>query len=1030
MATADGVGRMLGQMYASDAARKDFNTFMDLLNDSDRIAIRCVDGRKPLTFRRLREFAQTLDLACFGIGRCRDKEDIDRLCVMIPNGPELAVCFLTMSLYCAYAPLNTQLTKAEVEFELVDIPAKAVVVWGPDPEGTDKVVQVATKLSVPIIELVPSTDEAGIFSLRWSKSSPSQLSPLPERLQSRRQDIALLLHTSGTTKKPKIVPLTHENICVGAQCIASTIKITQDDVNMNMMPLYHIHGISINVLASLIVGASTLATPGFDASEAVKWLNAKPLKPNWYSAVPTMHQLFTERAEEAAREGNLIHNLQLIRNCSAALPVWLSTKMENLFKLNVMPTYAMTESMPICSNPRDDRSNAAPARKLGTVGLAGGPYVRILDDAGEAATVGDEGEVCVRGECVTAGYEYRSHMGEGNDPNVEAFHRLGPEKQGWLRTGDKGFVDQDGYLTLVGRFKEIINRAGEKISPLAIEEVLQQHQSCKRLLAFAMPHATYGEVVGVAVVLASGATLELSDLRSFGMTRGLAAIWLPELIIFMSKIPVGSTGKPARINLAGPEKCRYKMQPMGDDSDCVLWRINEDDQVVPADGRQQVAASGTMPAMAIQDTVLDIIASQLRAKGSTITPDSRLHEVGIDSVRIVVFAKSLKERLGCAPPTKAIVGKRISDVCEAMVPLVAALGKRTEAPTTIAAPPVAAAAPAAATISTPLQSVIVDPSARIGEEVTIGHFSIVEPGARIGRGAVIASHCVIEAGAVIGAGCQIGRFTVVGGRVQLGEGTIVDTHCSIGGAGSVRIGVSNRIGSHCRITAEAGFDTTLGDRNALFSHVTLGFSPQDYRDRPPPAGGIRIGNDNVVREGVSIDAACGHGSDDNHEEVVTQIGNGCYLMRNCHVAHDGFLEDSVVLTMGVQLAGYVRVMRNANIGVGALVHQFSTVGPYCMVGMGTVVTRDPLPFTTYMSRIGLSGEGSVTVNRVGLQRAGKRTEQEIDELERFYQDVYSPLGGPLAQQVSSQMWFYGDFQAIDKARSRNNPKRPMGDFLQ
>jgi UDP-N-acetylglucosamine acyltransferase len=317
------------------------------------------------------------------------------------------------------------------------------------------------------------------------------------------------------------------------------------------------------------------------------------------------------------------------------------------------------------------------------------------------------------------------------------------------------------------------------------------------------------------------------------------------------------------------------------------------------------------------------------------------------------------------------------------------------------------------------------------EDVSIGYYSIVEEGVSIGQGAIIGSHCVIEAGAVIGAGCRIGRYSVIGSRVVLGQDTTVDSHCNIGGGGSIRIGAQNKIGSYCRITAWESKETVIGDRNQFFSQVVVGFAPMDYTKQPPPAGGILIGDDNVFREGVSIDAACGHGPDsDITHPPLTHIGNNCYLMRNSHVAHDGILEDYVVLTMNVQLAGYTTVMQRSNIGVGSVVHQFSTIGPYCMVGMGSVVTRDPLPFTMYLSRAGSdSQDGSVAINRIGLERSANKTDIEIDQLETYYQEDYSPLRGALGPQASSERWFHRHLLNFDRYRANQERKRSVGNWL-
>ena len=249
--------------------------------------------------------------------------------------------------------------------------------------ANDVVLKVAEEHGLPVLELTPDPTEAGIFSLEWLARP---LAVPGERIWGRRQDVCLVLHTSGTTNKPKIVPLTHENLCAGAQCISSTLQLRRDEICLNMMPLFHIHGLSINVLASLIAGATVIATPGFDPQSFFEWIDL--LSPSWYSAVPTMHQKLLAIAESRVERGEpLRHSLRLIRNCSAALLPSVAERMRSVFQCTVMPTYAMTECMPIASNPRGTHTI------LRSVGASGGPEIRLLRNDGTPCGVGEEGEV-------------------------------------------------------------------------------------------------------------------------------------------------------------------------------------------------------------------------------------------------------------------------------------------------------------------------------------------------------------------------------------------------------------------------------------------------------------------------------------------------------------------------------------------------------------------------------------------------------------------------------------------------------------
>jgi len=293
-------------------------------------------------------------------------------------------------------------------------------------------------------------------------------------------------------------------------------------------------------MASVVAGSQVLGVAGtFNAGTFHKGLQSQPL-PTWYSAVPTMHLQIYQAAEEMGKaEGKVPeNNLTLIRNCSAALLPSVADQIEKVMKVVTMPTYAMTESMPISSNPRYG------TRKLRSVGPRGGPEMQIMNGHPDNTKLedGQEGEVCVKMGPVTAGYEFRKHMDA--DPNIEGFG------DGWLRTGDKGWLDKDGYLYLSGRFKEIINRAGEKVSPFEVEEALRHHEAIKDIIAFAVPHKSTGECVGVVIVCKEGMKVGLKELRTWANKQEkLQAKWLPEQLVWMPKIPKGPTGKPMRINL-------------------------------------------------------------------------------------------------------------------------------------------------------------------------------------------------------------------------------------------------------------------------------------------------------------------------------------------------------------------------------------------------------------------------------------------------------------------------------------------------
>ena len=442
----------------------------------------------------------------------------DRVAIVLPNGPAMASAFVCLSPWCATAPLNPAYKTDEYEFYLNDLDAKILLV---ETGSTSPALDVANGLGIKIVELQEG-EAAGSFSLDAADGEA----------MSRDDDaIALILRTSGTTSRPKMVPLSQANIAASAKNISATLSLTPDDICLNVMPLFHIHGLMAPVLASLSSGASVHATPGFDALRFFNWL--EEAKPSWYSAVPTMHQAILSRAP---RNTDVIEvaSLRFIRSSSASLPPQVMAALEETFGAPVIEAYAMTEAAhQMCSNPLPPE-----ARKPGCVGPAAGPEVTIMNDVGEELISGDEGEIVIRGPNVTSGYLANP------EANATAFH-----EGGWFRTGDQGIMDEDGYVKVTGRSKEIINRGGEKIAPLEIDEVILDHEAVAQVCSFAVPHDKLGEDVGAAIVLHDGAEISEKEIREFTATR-LADFKVPRVIVFVDEIPKGATGKIQRIGLA------------------------------------------------------------------------------------------------------------------------------------------------------------------------------------------------------------------------------------------------------------------------------------------------------------------------------------------------------------------------------------------------------------------------------------------------------------------------------------------------
>jgi oxalate---CoA ligase len=495
-------------------------TLQDLLKiGADDAVAFAAPGRPALDYRGLRSLvaATTATLNAAGIGRN------DRVAIVLPNGPEMATCFLACASAVTSAPLNPAYRADEFEFYLTDLQAKALVV---ERASTSPAVEAARKLGVQLIELtVAEGAAAGQFSLNAGQGTPCDHGG-----PSKPDDVAMVLHTSGTTSRPKRVPLSVANLCASAGHIAATLQLTAQDVGLNIMPLFHIHGLMAGVLAPISVGSSIFCTPGFNALRFFKWMDEA--SPTWYTAVPTMHLAIASRGKHNA-EVLARHPLRFVRSSSSAMPPQLIQQLETMFKAPLIESYGMTEAAhQMASSPLPPLQ-----RKAGSVGRAAGPEVRIRGEDGEFVAPGETGEIVIRGPNVTAGYESNPKA------NEEAF------VDGWFRTGDQGVIDAEGYLSITGRLKEIINRGGEKVSPREIDEILLDHVSVAQVVVFGAPHKRLGEEVAAMVVLHEGHECEERELQQFVAQR-VAGYKVPKKILFVEELPKGATGKLQRIGLA------------------------------------------------------------------------------------------------------------------------------------------------------------------------------------------------------------------------------------------------------------------------------------------------------------------------------------------------------------------------------------------------------------------------------------------------------------------------------------------------
>ena len=486
----------------------------------------------------------------------------DRIAIVVPNGPEMAVAFLAAACTGCAAPLNPKYRTDELRFYLEDLGAKALITR-PDDSGA-AAREAARGTASPILSLAltgHAADGSGALNLMaaatgadrpGSAADPGAREPMAEApvpsLPAASldgpspDDVALVLHTSGTTSRPKIVPLRQRHLARSAAGIARSLDLTAGDRSLQVMPLFHIHGLLAGLLAPLSAGGSVACTEGFDAFRFFAQLEA--LGPTYYTAVPTMHQMVIARSarhRDAARDAGL----RFVRSSSASLPEPVLEELGELFGAPVIEAYGMTEAThQMCANPLPPA-----AAKPRSVGVPTGIELAVLDTENRVLATGERGEVSIKGPTVIDGYENNA------DANTAAF------TDGWFRTGDEGYLDGDGYLFLTGRLKEQINRGGEKVSPLEVDEALLRHESVAQAVTFAVPHPKLGEEVAAAVVAAEGDRIDERELRRF-VSQSLAAFKVPRRVLVLDELPKGATGKLQRIGLAE----RLGLNPTDQDS--------------------------------------------------------------------------------------------------------------------------------------------------------------------------------------------------------------------------------------------------------------------------------------------------------------------------------------------------------------------------------------------------------------------------------------------------------------------------------
>ena len=484
-------------------------TLFGLLEGADPKRPALVHPEGPiLTYGALREQVEAVagDLAAAGVSRG------DRVALVLPNGIETIVVFLAAATAATAAPMNPAYRTEEFEFFLGDTGARALVV----PASGAAEARAAARAGTLVLEA--ETDGAGRVRVLPRAGSGIRGGSTPTS-----SDVALVLHTSGTTSRPKRVPLTHANLLESARNIARSYALTPDDVSLAVMPLFHVHGLVGSVLSTFASGGSVVVPPGFNRHAF--WGQVRACRATWYSAVPSIHQMLLLGARGGRPAG--AECLRFIRSCSSALAPATMAAMEERFGAPVLEAYGMTEAAhQMATNPLPPRR-----RQPGSVGPGSNVEIGIMDKEGNLLPAGSAGEVVIRGRNVMSGYE--------DNPEANAASFTG----GWFRTGDQGVLDAESYLTLIGHIKELIVRGGEKISPREIDEVLASHPAVAEAATFGEAHPIYGEEVAAAVALRAEATAD--EILAFCRER-LAEFKCPKKLYLVDKLPRTATGKIQR----------------------------------------------------------------------------------------------------------------------------------------------------------------------------------------------------------------------------------------------------------------------------------------------------------------------------------------------------------------------------------------------------------------------------------------------------------------------------------------------------
>jgi acyl-CoA synthetase (AMP-forming)/AMP-acid ligase II len=479
----------------------------------DAPALRSTDWRE-LTHGELHETIDRVSQRLVALGIARE----ERVALVLPVGLDMCVTLLGIIASAVAMPLNPTSSTFELSRDLERLRPGLVVTGGP-PEALTR--DVATRLAIPVMtaeEVLAPGETASALGTGRPTTSP--------------QHVAVILHTSGTTALPKRVPRIHGNYSAAARMARDSTRLTPDDVLLLTAGVHHNMGLA-DFLAALQSGGSCVVTPGFDPRQYPGWLQEH--RPTWTVMTPAELNLLLEHAAASGREfvAGPESRLRIIRAEAQAMTPQTLERAERSLRAPVLTGYGMTETGNITKFGPDEQD-----RREGSCGRSWGIAIRVIDESGRDVVPGTAGEVVVSGPTVFSGYL--------DDPAANAAAFL---SDGWFRTGDQGYLDENGFLYLTSRLSEMINRGGEKIAPLEVDQALASHPAVAAGAVFPVPDARLGEDIVAATVLKPGATATPRELRGWLLDR-LSPFKVPRRIWIVEDLPLTPTGKVQRRVLA------------------------------------------------------------------------------------------------------------------------------------------------------------------------------------------------------------------------------------------------------------------------------------------------------------------------------------------------------------------------------------------------------------------------------------------------------------------------------------------------